>query len=527
MKPTLDKLQAASALEKWERLAPKNWKRRFLIDNSSPSLGSWLDESWEGGNLAVGCKCCKFAKVDVGAMANYEVKTASALQSENFLKHESNPKHRAAVTDYINNKPGSLIGAPTEQEFKSIADEALHGHGTCDTLKRSKMTYCLSEGMKSIDQDHAEKTAGVALFRDESAGRLSIRFRTVSQNLDSHSGTMGTAKDFGSGGLAIAAATTEVMERFCSRFHGAPGKPKHKGFVKKHLFNKVRTNTICITVDSAGDEVLASEIMRSSALSNSNRRATPNLKYVIRDKAHGSKRLVSRSFAADPYLKEVMGMFASNRKSIARTIQNSHVIKGKFKEYLKTSFRAVKKTVSNMRSAKHRFESLQKPFGRTVLFLYPTIRTAIWTAQTRDDESSDNAKEWLAYVDNENCVQSSMMADASDQTIVICRIMDDESADPAIVNQEVKHYVRTMDSLFGDDAKCLTHFGYTKAMLDTLKKPLVWTISGGKTCHLGCEGGVPPDIIERCLGRMRCLVNLVKSIVAVEFPSFEIASVAT
>lgn len=526
MKPTLDKLQAASALEKWERLAPKTWKRRFLIDKSNPALGSWLDESWVGGNLAVGCKCCKFAKVDGGAMANYEVKTASALQSENFRKHESNSKHKAAVIDYINNNPGSLIGAPTEQEFKSLADEALHGHGTCDTLKRSKITYCMSEGMKSIDQDHAEKTAGVALFRDESAGRLSLRFRTVSKDLEPHSGTMGTAKDFGTGGLAIADATTEVMKRFCSRFHGAPGKPRHKGFVKKHLFSKVRTNIICITVDSAGDEVLASEIMRSSALSNNSMRATPNLKYVIRDKAHASKRLVSRPFNADPYLKRVMGMFASDRKSIARTIQNSHAIRGKFKEYLTTSFRSVNKTVSNMRSAKHRFESLQKPFGRTVLFTYPTLRTAIWVAQTRDDESGDNAKEWLAYVDNENCLQAAMMADAADQTIVVCRIMDDETADPAIANQEVKHYVQTMDSLFGDDAKCLTNFGYTKAMLDTLKKPLVWTIAG-KTCHLGCEAGVPADIIERCLGRMRCMNTLVKSIVAVEFPSFEIASVAT
>ena len=157
MKPTLDKLEAASASDKWERIAPKTWKRRFLIDKSNPCLGSWLDESYLGGIFAVGCKVCKFAKVPVGAFDNYEVKTASALQSENFVKHERNPKHKAAVIDYLNNKPGSLIGAPTEQEFKSIANEALHGHGTCDTLKRSKMTYCISEGMKSIDQGHVEQ----------------------------------------------------------------------------------------------------------------------------------------------------------------------------------------------------------------------------------------------------------------------------------------------------------------------------------------------------------------------------------
>ncbi len=104
------------------------------------------------------------------------------------------------------------------------------------------------------------------------------------------------------------------------------------------------------------------------------------------------------------------------------------------------------------------------------------------------------------------------------------RLMDDESVDPAIMNHEVKQYVRTNDLLFGDEAKCLTTFGYTRAMLETLKKPLVWSIAG-RTYNVGFEGGVPSVIIDRCLDRMRCWVKLMKSIVAVEFPSFEIASV--
>ena len=175
-----------------------------------------------------------------------------------------------------------------------------------------------------------------------------------------------------------------------------------------------------------------------------------------------------------------------------------------------------------MRSAKHRFESLQKPFGRTVLFTYPCIRTALWTAMTRVDQSATNAREWLEYVSNENCLQAAMMADASDQTMALGRLMDDEGVDPATLNHEVKQYVRSIDLLFGDEAKCLTTFGYTQAMLRTLVKPLVWTLSG-KSFHIG--GGVPGAVIERCLDRMRCWVKVMKSTCAVEFPSFEITSV--
>ena len=175
-----------------------------------------------------------------------------------------------------------------------------------------------------------------------------------------------------------------------------------------------------------------------------------------------------------------------------------------------------------MRSAKHRFESLQKPLGRTVLFTYPCIRTALWITVTRSDQAAVNAKEWLEYVDNENCLQAAMMGDASDQTMALTRLMDDEEVDAAILNHEVKQYVRTIDFLFGHEAKCLTTFGYTQATVQTLEKPLVWMISG-KSFHIG--GGVPGAVIERCLDRMRCWVKIMKSTLAVEFPSFEIACV--
>ena len=517
------KCQADSAYDKWQRNG-QQWQQRFLIDAENPTMGSWLEMTMMGGSIALGCKCCKFAGVKVGAFSNYEVKTPAGMQAVNFLKHHESRMHQGAVISYLSESPDPTIGAPSVSAFNDLCDEIAHGHGTCSELKRAKMTFCLAESIKSFDQDYVDQSDKIGLIRDESKARLSLRFRTVARTLEVHSGTLGTTKDFGSGAAAICNATLETMKRFCSRFHGAPGKPRVKSFVKKTLFQKLRQNIIVITVDSAGDECLASEMMRSSALSNTHLRATPNLKFVVRDKAHASKRLVSRGWGVDPYLNKVMGMYARDRASIARTIQNSNIIRLKFKQYIATSFKMVSRTASNMRAAKHRFESLQKPFGRTVLFCYPAIRTGLWTYQTRDDQSSANAKIWLEYVDTENALQAAMMADASDQTIVLSRLLDDEDVDPAILNHEVRQYVQTNELLFGDSAKCLTAFGYTRAMMDTLSKPLVWTI-GSKTYSIGKQGGVPAEIIERCLGRMRCWLKLMKSTVAAEFPSFEVASV--
>ena len=84
-KCTVDRAEAASAYEKWDRLG-KQWQKRFLIDKSNPALGSWLDMNCDGN---VGCKCCKFVGL-TSPFGAYSVNTANALQAVNFEKHQRN-----------------------------------------------------------------------------------------------------------------------------------------------------------------------------------------------------------------------------------------------------------------------------------------------------------------------------------------------------------------------------------------------------------------------------------------------------
>ena len=122
---------------------------------------------------------------------------------------------------------------------------------------------------------------------------------------------------------------------------------------------------------------------------------------------------------------------------MARIIQNSPAIREKYKEFCKTSFRCVLEVVKNMRAAKHRYETMQKPLGRTVLYIVATVKIAAWCAQTRADSYGSKSKAWLQWINEERCIQGAMLADASDQIMMLTRLLDDETVDPAIVNREI------------------------------------------------------------------------------------------
>ena len=67
-------------------------------------------------------------------------------------------------------------------------------------------------------------------------------------------------------------------------------------------------------MDAAADEVLGAEMMRAPALTQEMHALAPNLRHVLRDRANASRRLTSRPYAADPFLKYVLIMIASGHE---------------------------------------------------------------------------------------------------------------------------------------------------------------------------------------------------------------------
>ena len=162
--------------------------------------------------------------------------------------------------------------------------------------------------------------------------------------------------------------------------------------------------------------------------------------------------------------------------------------------------------IQNFCAAGHRFESFQKPLGRTCLHIHSVIRTALHLAHHRSqDEPGRLAKDFLKWVTTERCVLMAMMSDAADECMQLTRLMDVESSDPASLRHEISTWLAKLNALFVHGA-CVTSFGYTSTMLQVLKTPLLWNL--GSTCYsIGGEDGVMQAVIDRCLTRMFLISN--------------------
>lgn len=224
----------------------KAWALKFPTMAGNPGLGSWLDSKVDLDDqgekvISIGCKCCHFAKVLAGAFANYQVKTVTAMQSENFRKHERSRFHKKAVACFVAGTKDVSISAPSEQTFDAVCDRIIKGEATCGTLKEKAVTWCISEAILCVNQHRVSKAKSVALFRDGRNARLAIRFRAVTPSLDVYSGFLGQERDYGGSALQIVNATGKVMKRFSTRFGAAPGNNvKKEAFLKTKLFKGLR-----------------------------------------------------------------------------------------------------------------------------------------------------------------------------------------------------------------------------------------------------------------------------------------------
>jgi len=301
----------------------------------SVARGSWLTSRWTAG-LGVGCKCCHAAgtRSPFGA---FQVKTTAALQSINFAKHAANPKHQAAVVGYMRNASADTLSSPSLQEFRTAVDLVNAGTGL-RTRKMRCLIWCVAETLKAQDRKAICDSQAITLQRDERKGRLLMRYRAVDQHMGEFGGPLGSVREFGTGAANVTYATHRIMQRMCTEMHEAPrGYRGPQLKLLPGLLQHLKLSVMCITVDSASDETLSAEIMRSNALARSHDALTPNLRFVLRNKAHASRRIICRPRSADPYLKDVVLMFASGRGSMPQIIQHSLDIRRVFAHYVNTS----------------------------------------------------------------------------------------------------------------------------------------------------------------------------------------------
>jgi RNA-binding protein YhbY len=156
--------------------------------------------------------------------------------------------------------------------------------------KVRNLLKCLAKALWEKDRAFLKDAESIAFTRDESHGRLIVRFTAGKADLTTRSGLFGQSRMSGSSGQNIADATAAMLRAMAS--------PVKKGVLKgvvadvdQALYDSLRCKVEMLSVDSASNETLAANIMRRPEQIRADQELlTPNLKVLVRDKAHGMRR---------------------------------------------------------------------------------------------------------------------------------------------------------------------------------------------------------------------------------------------
>ena len=230
------------------------------------SSASWLRAGYAMDGLwGLGCTVCHqsggtswFARFMGGR---------GELKPKTLAKHAESKEHKAAATQEFGPTGHPVGRAPAVEEFQKMLAELERGtstrclaKGTTSTKVRG-IVWCLVEAMKEKDRKFLSKARSIVLIRDESGGRLLVRFGAVDKDLQVRRGFLGQSRDAGSKASNIVQATRSVLRDFCTTFHGSPSKALSPQ-LEVELYAHIKDRVEVIVNDSASNEILAAEVGR-------------------------------------------------------------------------------------------------------------------------------------------------------------------------------------------------------------------------------------------------------------------------
>ena len=514
----------------------------------------WL-EVRSSPTFGVGCMDCRVAgktkkACHGGSWACFGIVAHSSLQVRSLERHQESECHVLASGENYNNEHDDR--APGINDFKTLLNHvkrttvgrdgvgSVGGHKKC-----RKMMWCLAEANRERKRAHFRKGKGVdsndvlistTIYQDARKGKLQVRCTSASSGLekfDGHLGTVDLAKHFSLDACGIMQGTLFALESFCIRWCGPPyvdddskvPQPEMDVELRNALIQSVET----YVSDSASDEIRAGHMLAGQSTSSQYLPSLPSLKVVVRDKPHATRRNLSRGWAADPVLDDVIKRFVLGERSPTRLIQFSQ----RFKNLFASNIHALEQSLSVVKAheflkdlgfAPHRFESLQKPLSRIVLFFHPFLATLTQIAHERKgSEEGQAALSFLQWLTVERCLLAGMMADAGEENLCLTRMVDYQGFPLAELPSNIIAFKERLRHLFtGSDPLCL-RTGFTKHMLDVLGHEYALNLPG-EFKLLSSSTGASQDVIDKALSHMSAWVCLTEATLSAEFPAFEIQS---
>ena len=201
---------------------------------------------------------------------------------------------------------------------------------------------------------------------------------------------------------------------------------------------------------------------------------------VTLDAAHASRRLVSRTFKVDEYMKTLLESYVIGKKCIVELIENSYAFSDMFANSVENldASETVGGDIKNLGMAKHMFNSLAKRLWRLVGKIFAVMEVAeTIRVQRAGREEAKHAEKFLREFQEEDLVQLAMLADAADEAYILTAYCDDEESDTSLQAEEVAVYIENVEYLFKKGAAITAENGYTSWALKAIKMNRILNVS--------------------------------------------------
>ncbi|CAL1127804.1 unnamed protein product, partial [Cladocopium goreaui] len=377
------------------------------------------------------------------------------------------------------------LQAPPKKEFEEFATKR-QAAGSLRSMKAvggrwklARLQNCLGGACQRIDAAFLLSSTCIVLHQDVRRLVLMVRFRACNDKLEVKRGLLGIHHLQDSMTESLVQGTRAILSQFVEG--------------DEDQMAALQQKVILLNMDAAADEQLAGRLMAC------NDGLFPGVKQVCRDRAHAARRVISRPFKASAEIWDVFQALIWGNASMPATIQSSDVLRKVFNQYVKDMGGD---RVQSMSLCKQRFDSHQKATGRLILWLRPTIKTAIYATVYRHNlRDGERGALFLRSLSEERVLLLAMVADFTDEATSIIRLMDSEAGDVATHNIELDVFASRVKHLFIDEHA-----------FDV----------DGKSKTLGGPNKVSPAMIARCFASMKKLVGLSTEVIASEFPAYEI-----
>ena len=235
--------------------------------------------------------------------------------------------------------------------------------------------------------------------------------------------------------------------------------------------------------------------------------------------------MLSRPWAADPQLKEIIEEFVEKPHSVARLITNSEVVKDLYSNFRAKSEEKVPigKSIRDLAFAPQRYSSESKVLARLVLTWDAVLGVMTALPDMRGRTSTEGAAclATLQWLNPEKALLLSMLGDAALELHRVVRAFDTDVCDESELPYELDRYRAVIRKLFVE-GNCL-HVGLTKIKLKHLSEPRLLMCQGVRV-KLGGGDEVTEQLKRQCLKRMSAYVVVAESVLEGEFPRFQLVS---